>query len=381
MSMQVESANSLHKFVNFAKLHENNGDAIARFAENDPDSRTIVATDRDHIRGVLNWKWHGAENAAANNQIRQQFILNVLKCLGWNPAQNDDGHALTQAEITEAVNTLLPGQRNNERRTALLKAMKVKDYGCGKPLTSRRINATIAQVKAIVERSPVNPTWEDRRQTLILKELTPDAPGGDEAPADANVSRNRNLPPSGSNRIEFGNPVEGFESEEVPEELNFQGVEDVIGGGLRGGGVDDDDIKDLVDSMKEVPGKKDRSATKILQAVFEEFWSSFDIEDKILNKDYDDQGGKSVRISPRMLIAITTALIRRTTSGFDGDLDDVVRQMYRRESFVTDDGAVQRYGTDEEIDGNVLRQVLKDLFTNYNKWQKDESLRVVIPEG
>ena len=381
MSIQVESANSLHKFVNFAKLHENNGDAIARFAENDPDSRTIVATDRDHIRGVLNWKWHGAENAAANNQIRQQFILNVLKCLGWNPAQNDDGHALTQAEITEAVNTLLPGQRNNERRTALLKALKVKDYGCGKPLTSRRINATIAQVKAIVERSPVNPTWEDRRQTLILKELTPDALGGDEAPAGANVSRNRNLPPSGSNRIEFGNPVEGFESEEVPEELNFQGVEDVIGGGLRGGGVDDDDIKDLVDSMKEVPGKKDRSATKILQAVFEEFWSSFDIEDKILNKDYDDQGGKSVRISPRMLIAITTALIRRTMSGFNGDLDDVVRQMYRLEAFVADDGAMQRYGTDEKIDGNVLRQVLKDLFTNYNKWQKNESLRVVIPEG
>ena len=106
MSMQVESANSLHKFVNFAKLHENNGDAIARFAENDPDSRTIVATDRDHIRGVLKWEWHGAENAAANNQIRQQFVLNVLKCLGWNPAQNDDGHALTRAEITEAVNTL-----------------------------------------------------------------------------------------------------------------------------------------------------------------------------------------------------------------------------------------------------------------------------------
>ena len=227
----------------------------------------------------------------------------------------------------------------------------------------------------------MNPTWEDRRQTLILKELTPDAPGGDEAPAGANVSRNRNLPPSGSNRIEFGNPVVGFESKEVPEELNFQGAEDVIGGGIRGGGVDDDDIKDLVDSMKEVPGKKDRSATKVLQAVFEEFWSSFDIDDKILNKDYDDQGGKSVRISPRMLIAITTALIRRTTSGFNGDLDDVVRQMCRLEAFVTDDGATQRYGTDEKIDGNVLRQVLKDLFTNYNKWQQDESLRVVIPEG
>lgn len=385
MSMQVESANCLHKFVNFAKLHENNGDAIARFAENDPDSRTIVATDRDHIRGVLNWKWHGAENAAANNQIRQQFILNVLKCLGWNPAQNDDGHALTQAEITEAVNTLFPGQRNNERRTALLKALKVKDYGCGKPLTSRRINATIAQVKAIVERSPVNPTWEDRRQTLILKELTPDAPGGDEAPAGANVSRNRNLPPSGSNRIEFGNPVVGFKSEEVPEELNFQGVEDVIGGGLRGGGVDDDDIKDLVDSMKEVPGKKDRSATEILEAVFVEFWSRSDIEDKILNKDYDGQGGKSVRISTRMLSAITAALIRGTRDDFNVDLDDVVRKMYRLKAFVTDEGATQRCGegcgTDEKIDGKVLRQVLRDLFTDYNKWQKDESLRVVIPEG
>ena len=385
MSMQVESANCLHKFVNFAKLHENNGDAIARFAENDPDSRTIVATDRDHIRGVLNWKWHGAENAAANNQIRQQFILNVLKCLGWNPAQNDDGHALTQAEITEAVNTLFPGQRNNERRTALLKALKVKDYGCGKPLTSRRINATIAQVKAIVERSPVNPTWEDRRQTLILKELTPDALGGDEAPAGANVSRNRNLPPSGSNRIEFGNPVVGFESKEVPEELNFQGAEDVIGGGIRGGGVDDDDIKDLVDSMKEVPGKKVRSATEILEAVFEEFWSRSDIVDKILNKDYDGQGGKSVRISTRMLSAITAALIRGTRDDFNVDLDDVVRKMYRLKAFVTDEGATQRCGegcgTDKKIDGKVLRQVLRDLFTDYNKWQKNESLRVVIPEG
>ena len=80
-------------------------------------------------------------------------------------------------------------------------------------------------------------------------------------------------------------------------------------------------------------------------------------------------------------MAITTALIRGTRSGFNGDLDDVVRQMYRRESFVTDDGATQRYGTDEEIDGKVLRQVLKDFFTNYNQWQKDESLRVVIPEG
>lgn len=385
MSMQVESANCLHKFVNFAKLHENNGDAIARFAENDPDLRTIVATDRDHIRGVLNWKWHGAENAAANNQIRQQFILNVLKCLGWNPAQNDDGHALTQAEITEAVNTLFPGQRNNERRTALLKALKVKDYGCGKPLTSRRINATIAQVKAIVERSPVNPTWEDRRQTLILKELTPDALGGDEAPAGTNVSRNRNLPPSGSNRIEFGNPVVGFEAEEVPEELNFQGVEDVIGGGIRGGGVDDDDIKDLVDSMKEVPGKKVRSATEILEAVFEEFWSRSDIVDKILNKDYDGQGGKSVRISTRMLSAITAALIRGTRDDFNVDLDDVVRKMYRLKAFVTDEGATQRCGegcgTDKKIDGKVLRQVLRDLFTDYNKWQKNESLRVVIPEG
>ncbi len=84
-------------------------------------------------------------------------------------------------------------------------------------------------------------------------------------------------------------------------------------------------------------------------------------------------------------MAITTALIRGTRSGFNGDLDDVVRQMYRRESFVTDDGATQRCGegcgTDEEIDGNVLRQVLRDLFTDYNKWQKNESLRVVIPEG
>lgn len=174
MSMQVESANCLHKFVNFAKLHENNGDAIARFAENDPDSRTIVATDRDHIRGFLNWKWHGAANAAANNQIRQQFILNVLKCLGWNPGSHniDEGHVMTQAEIKDAVNTLLQGPENKARRTALLDALKVGDYGCGKPLSSRRINATIAQVKELVGDRMSEPE-------SVLQALRPDVGLGD----------------------------------------------------------------------------------------------------------------------------------------------------------------------------------------------------------
>ena len=154
MSMQIESARYLQQFAKFAKAYENNGDAIARFSDNNPNSRKIVVTTGDHIRSFSNfWGDRTAENAVANNQVRQHFILNVLKCLGWDPAQSgiQEGQMLTQAQIEEAVNEILPGQENNARRDALLKDLKIEDYGQGRPLTSRRIGATLTRVKAVLE--------------------------------------------------------------------------------------------------------------------------------------------------------------------------------------------------------------------------------------
>lgn len=152
MSMQVKSAQSLHKFFCFAGANRGNKDAIARFSKDGFFlSRMISATNRDRIRGVFHWG-RTAENEAANNQIRQHFILNVLTCLGWNPAQGiaSSGHALTKSEIKNIVKTLLPGQENKARRTALLDALIVRDYGCGKPLTARRINAVLEQVESVL---------------------------------------------------------------------------------------------------------------------------------------------------------------------------------------------------------------------------------------
>ena len=154
MSMQIESARYLQQFAKFAEANENNGDAIARFSDNNPNSRKIVVTTGDHIRSFSNfWGDRTAENAVANNQVRQHFILNVLKCLGWDPAQSgiQEGQMLTQAQIEEAVNEILPGQENNARRDALLKDLKIEDYGQGRPLTSRRIGATLTRVKAVLE--------------------------------------------------------------------------------------------------------------------------------------------------------------------------------------------------------------------------------------
>lgn len=150
MSMQIESAKNLQEFVNFANYKRDDGDAIAQFSPASGSTlRQITATDQDHLRGIFNWKYHGEENAAANNQIRQHFILNVLKCLGCTGLPED--HALTQTEIKAAVNTILAGPENKTRRTALLDALKVGDYGRGRPLTSRRIGATLSQVKAVLE--------------------------------------------------------------------------------------------------------------------------------------------------------------------------------------------------------------------------------------
>lgn len=154
MSMQIESARYLQQFAKFAEANEDNGDAIARFSDNNPNSRKIVVTTGDHIRSFSNfWGDRTAENVAANNQVRQHFILNVLKCLGWDPAQSgiQEGQMLTQAQIEEAVNEILPGQENNARRDALLKDLKIEDYGQGRPLTSRRIGATLTRVKAVLE--------------------------------------------------------------------------------------------------------------------------------------------------------------------------------------------------------------------------------------
>ena len=87
--MQIESAISLRKFANFASMEWDDGDVMARFSQaNAPSSRRIVATDQDHVRGLFTWKWHGAVNTAANNQIRQHSILNELKCPGWIPARH-----------------------------------------------------------------------------------------------------------------------------------------------------------------------------------------------------------------------------------------------------------------------------------------------------
>lgn len=221
MSTQIDSARYLRQFVNFAKAQENNLDAIARFSNNNPNSRKVVVTTGDHIRKFSNfWACHGEENASANNQIRQHFILNVLKCLGCTGLPED--RALTQTEITDAVNRLLPGRGNKARRTALLNALQVQDYGRGRPLTSRRISATMEQVKAIVEsRAPEGDLIvEGNRRYMtgdtaeLLTALMPDmtivaTPMGDDEPEVAKVVRGGNPPSSNNDPIEFENPGMG----------------------------------------------------------------------------------------------------------------------------------------------------------------------------
>ena len=323
MSVQYNAASYLHKFANFANVHKNDGDAIAKFDEaNNPMSRKISVNTGDHLRGFFNWKFHGEENAAGNNMIRQEFILNVLKCLGWEPAQHGiaEGHVLTQAEIKEAVNTLLAGPENKARRTALLDALKVKDYGCGKPLTARRISATLEQVKTIVEsREKRDDFWvvdkagsgteerladPDSINARILRRLEPDmevlaTPGNDDllpggnapvvlpggnAPVERQESYESNQSEDHSEDLD---PQDSFESnqsenlsedlerqesfasnqsEKFSEKLSFQGDGDIIGGA----GIDEDDkddIKELFEGnvskeKQEIPAQTNISVQK-----------------------------------------------------------------------------------------------------------------------
>ena len=423
MNIQYNSACYLHKFVNFANEHENNGDAIAQFEEaNNHMSSKISVKTGDHIRGVFNWRWHGAANAAGNDMIRQQFILNVLKCLGWNPNQHGiaEDHQLTQAEIKDAVNALLAGPENKARRTALLDALKVDDYGCGKPLTARRIGATLEQVKTIVEsRAKRDDFWlvEGGKERLadpadnfnlnarILKRLKPDVallttPMGDDEREGANVRRIGN-PPSDSNRIKFGKPVEGFKAGKLPDKLDFNGDEDVVGGDLNG--EDDDDIRVLVDSGEEVTEKKQkipvRGDISVQKNVSNE--KDPDPDHLIIMTMMKARGRKSdnndhvlhykvcSEIKRFLLVLMDTDVIPDKNGISSKEFKEICVSLHKHMSDLSHDvpkGNLQtvvdiltkRYKLN--VDDGVLRRVLLDVFKAYNEQQKDVELRVVIPE-
>lgn len=415
MSMRIDSANYLRKFVNFAKAYENDADAIARFGQaNNPRSYRLVKTNDDHIRGIFNWKLHGAENATANNQIRQQFILNVLKCLGWDPAQRGirEDQVLTQAQIEEAVNEILPGRGNEARRNDLLKDMKVWDYGKGRPLTSRRISATINRVKAIVEsRAPQGDfVVEGKRQFLtgdtaeILAALSPDmfvaTPTGDDEPA--NVGGNGNPPPSDSDPVEFENPSAGFKAGKLPEKFEFQGDKDVVSRGMDG--EDDDDIRDLVDSGEEVAGKKRKIPAQGGISVQKNVSDEKDPDpDHLIMKMMKARGGKSdyhdFVLHCKICSKIEDFLVDLMGSednailGKNGisseELRKICLSLYEHMSDLRHDvpkgnlQTVVRILTKTHklnVDDGVVRRVLLDVFKAYNEQQKDLELRVVIPE-
>lgn len=385
MSMQIDSANYLRKFVRFVDAQNGNGDAIARFGtENDPRSWNLVATDQDHLRGIFNWKYHGEENAAANNRIRQHFILNVLKCLGWDPAKYGirEDHNLTQDEIKEAVNTILKGSENKEMRTALLDALKVKDYGCGKPLTARRIDKTIGQVKKILEnrvehddfcviddegREFMSGSNVDALTALGADRLEIATPGGDAEPMGGDEHEAVNV---GMNGVQsFVTPDnEEFERTESKDELS-EDDEDLD--------EDNADVKGPVNAgVKNVSDEKVQDP-KLIDKIGKEMKDFFDslkrgyldriVPDQIVPKDEDTK--------LYVFTAIRLALedFKWTQEMLEGDLDAVLGAL---KSKVSELFAVDGDGL---LDDNGLREIVTNIFKEYNYYQRDnEKLRIVI---
>ena len=125
MAIELNSSVQFSKFVDFAAAAMRAGDskAIARMGPPDAfklegalDTRTITAATGDRV-GALK---RSAENKAANNDVRALFKQAVIDIFG------------SEAKIPQSVQ----------------KAMLLKDYDVGKPLTARRI---MAVQKAITE--------------------------------------------------------------------------------------------------------------------------------------------------------------------------------------------------------------------------------------
>ena len=119
---QINAAAQFNQFVDFAKLAEQAGNtkAIARASASDGDTttlRVIGTTTDDKVFAIR----RSPDNKQANDAARTLFRKAVADMFGG------------EDHIPPSV----------------LKAMSMKDYGCGKPLTARRIMAVMTAIDSL----------------------------------------------------------------------------------------------------------------------------------------------------------------------------------------------------------------------------------------
>lgn len=151
ISMKTAAVN-LNAFHQFAAFNQEDDNRIAQFGA----TRTIQVATGDHVRtpfrdalraGLFkHWGCHGEANAEANDKIRAFFITSLLRTLGCNleaygiayDAQTGRYSGINEANLKAAARSVF----NNDE--AAVKVLKLGDYGCGRPLTVRRITAAIS---------------------------------------------------------------------------------------------------------------------------------------------------------------------------------------------------------------------------------------------
>ena len=157
IGMKTAAAN-LNAFHLFAVLNKGDDNRIAQFGAN----RTIRVAAGDHIRtpfrdairaGLFaHWGRHGETNAQENDKIRAFFITNLLRTLGCDleaygiayDARTDTYTGLNKDNLQAAARSVF----NND--TDAIKVLKLGDYGCGRPLTVRRITAALSAAEGVL---------------------------------------------------------------------------------------------------------------------------------------------------------------------------------------------------------------------------------------